>query len=455
MAVHAEIIAVGDEIVSGQHPDTNSPWLSRRLEELGVRVLYHSTVGDELEPCIEVFRRAIERADIVISSGGLGPTADDLTREALARATGRRLELYPQALEHIRSLFARRKREMPRQNEAQAMFPAGSRMIGNPHGTAPGIDLEAPRSGKIPCRFFALPGVPAEMIEMWNATLAAEIGALAAGQKVIRRRKINCFGAGESQVEAMLPELIRRGRTPTVGITASKTTISLRITAEAPTEEECNAIIEPTAATIRKCLGALVFGEGDEELQHVVIRLLRERKKTLATVEWGTAGLIADWLGDAVGHEKSLDSMDITNRKSPHPSPLRAPTEGWSGEGTVGLYSQCFLGGLVVQNHKSLGRLLDLDQEISLNPPDCDVELSKIMAIACRRRFEADYALAVGRFPEFDPNDPKPVNLALADDNGVMVKSIPFAGHPATLRIYIANHALNMLRLAMLGSIMG
>ena len=316
--MHAEIIAIGDEIISGQHLDTNSPWLSQRLEELGVRVLYHSTVGDELEPARDVFRRAIDRADIVISTGGLGPTADDLTRDALAQATGRQLELYPQALEHIRSLFARRKREMPKQNEVQAMFPAGSRMIANPHGTAPGIDLEVPRPGKCACRFFALPGVPAEMIEMWNATLAPEIGAMAAGQKVIRRRKINCFGAGESQIEAMLPDLIRRGRTPTVGITASKTTISLRITAEGPTEAECNALIEPTAATIDKCLGTLVFGEGDEELQHVVVRLLRERKKTLATVEWGTAGLIADWLGEVAESNKGfLGGLVVRNPEIP------------------------------------------------------------------------------------------------------------------------------------------
>ena len=156
------------------------------------------------------------------------------------------------------------------------------------------------------CRFFALPGVPAEMIEMWNASLAPAIGAMAAGQKVIRRRKINCFGAGESQIEAMLPDLIRRGRTPTVGITASKTTISLRITAEGPTEEACNALIEPAAATIYKCLGKLVFGEGDEELQHAVVRLLRERKKTLATVEWGTAGLIAYWLGEVAESNKGF-----------------------------------------------------------------------------------------------------------------------------------------------------
>jgi nicotinamide-nucleotide amidase len=435
--MHAEIIAIGDEIVSGEHLDTNSSWLSQRLEEFGVRVLYHTTVGDELEACAEVFRRAMERADIVISTGGLGPTADDLTREALARATGRELVLNPQALEHIRSLFARRKWGMPPQNEIQAMFPAGSRMIANPHGTAPGIDLEIPRDlverkgdspifadhrfaavpakmRQSPCRFFALPGVPGEMIEMWNATLASEIGALAAGRKVIRRRKINCFGAGESQIEAMLPDMIRRGRTPTVGITASKNMISLRIVAEAHSEEECNALIEPTAATIRNCLGRLVFGEGDEELQHAVMRLLREANKTLVTVEWGTAGLVADWLGDV--------------------------PEG----------NECFLGGLVVQNRESMGRLLGLDQNLLVDLPALGEQVSERMAAACRERFGADYGLAVGCFPEIDPRDPKPVHLALADAKGVKVKSILYAGHSDWLRIYIAKYALNMLRLAML-----
>jgi nicotinamide-nucleotide amidase len=413
--MNAEIIAIGDEIVSGLHLDTNSPWLSQRLEELGVRVLYHSTVGDELEPCRDVFRRAIERADIVISTGGLGPTADDLTRDALARATGRQLELYPEALEHVRSMFASRKREMPKQNEIQAMFPAESRVIANPNGTAPGIDLEVPRAGKCDCRFFALPGVPAEMIEMWNATLRPEIGALAAGQKVIRRRKINCFGAGESQIEAMLPDLIRRGNTPTIGITASKTSISLRITAEGPNEEACNALIEPAAATIYNCLGNLVFGEGDDELQHVVVRLLLERGKTLATVEWGTAGLVAYWLGEVSESDK------------------------------------VFLSGMVVRHPEILASELEINRDSSQNQQTQSEDNAKSMAAACRQRFGADYALAVGCFPRFDPREPIPVYLALADANGVTVKSIPYAGHPATLRIYIAKHALNMLRLKLLG----
>ena len=279
----AEILAIGDEITGGALLDTNSQWLSQRLAELGVRVLYHSAVGDELDACRDVFRRAIDRADVVIATGGLGPTADDLTREALAAAVGRPLVLLPEALEHVRGLFTRRKREMPKSNERQAQFPEGSRTIANPNGTAPGIDIEVPRPGGGRCRFFALPGVPAEMRDMWQGTLLAELRAMGARRRVIVRHNVKCFGAGESQLESMLPDLIRRGRVPQVGINASRATIILRIVAEGDSEDACRAQIEPTVAEIQRCLGTLVYGEGGDELQDVALRLLRERGKTVSS----------------------------------------------------------------------------------------------------------------------------------------------------------------------------
>ncbi len=191
---------------------------------------------------------------------------------------------------------------MPPQNKVQAMFPAGSRVVPNPHGTAPGIDLDVPREGLPACRVFCLPGVPAEMIEMWQGSVAPAImGLLGPGRRVICRRSIHCFGAGESQIESMLPEMIRRGRQPTVGITASKATITLRIAAEGATEAECLSAIEPDVATIRQCLGTLVFGEGDDQLQDAVVRLLRERGQTLSTAECATAGLLAQWLAGVEG----------------------------------------------------------------------------------------------------------------------------------------------------------
>ena len=158
--MNAEVISIGDELTSGQRLDTNSQWLSERLGELGIRVMYHTTVADDLDANVRVFRQAIDRADVIVATGGLGPTADDLTRQALAETIGVELVFDEPSLEHIRRMFAHRKREMPATNRVQAMFPRGSRVIPNPHGTAPGIDLEVPRPGRSATRIFCTAGSP-------------------------------------------------------------------------------------------------------------------------------------------------------------------------------------------------------------------------------------------------------------------------------------------------------
>jgi len=414
--MHAEIISIGDEITSGQILDTNSQWLSLRLEELGVKVLYHTTVGDESDAMVPVFQHAYGRSDVIVTTGGLGATPADMTREALARSVGRKLVMDPKAMEHIRQLFARRKREMPKRNEVQAMFPEGSRMVPNPNGTAPGIDLEVPRQGKPPVRLFALPGVPAEMKEMFAQTVARELRKAGAGQRVIRHRRIHCFGAGETQIVAMLPDIVHRSQDPHVGITASQATITLRLSASGATEEACQAAMEPIAATIRQHLGKLVFGEDDDELQDAVIRLLRQKGKTLATAEWGTAGLVADWLGNV------------------------ADAPGF------------YLGGVVVQSDAVAKRMLDVPADPNRAGAGGLQGLVANMASACRHRFDADYGLAVGPFPKFDAaaSDPKPVFFALAAAAGVSTKSMPFSAHPALLKALCGKNALDMLRLVLM-----
>ncbi|MBN2579222.1 MAG: CinA family nicotinamide mononucleotide deamidase-related protein [Pirellulales bacterium] len=452
--MHAEILAVGDEIVSGQTLDTNSQWLSQRLAELGVRVLYHGTVGDELEPCRQVFRQAIDRAEIVIVTGGLGPTADDLTRQALATAVGRELVVFPEALEHIRARFARRNWPMPPQNEVQALFPAGSRMIPNPHGTAPGIDLEVPRPDRPPCRFFALPGVPGEMKEMWP-TVAEAISPLpdhcvvpGEGQgvranRVILRRKINCFGAGESRVESMLPDLIRRGRQPTVGITASKTTISLRITAEGATEAECQAAIEPVVETIHQCLGELVFGEGDEELQHAVVKLLREKNKTLATVEFGTGGLLAELLSAVPNAEGCYRGGVVLRDPSQMKNALGIDPGGQTFLPDNNPGGQTFLSDISSSGGQTF---LSDKEETGRNacPPE---EWLKQAAKAARQKFQVDCVLAVGPFPHHRPDSSLPVDLLVDLAGTVESKTVPFLGHPDWVKVFMAKQALNLLRL--------
>jgi nicotinamide-nucleotide amidase len=408
--MHAEVIAIGDELTSGQRLDTNSAWLSQRLEEIGVPVLFHTTVGDDLAANTEVFRTAGQRADIVISTGGLGPTADDLTREALAAATGTELVLDQAALAHIRRLFARRRREMPERNVVQAMFPRGSEPIPNPHGTAPGVDVRIPRPVLPPSRIFALPGVPAEMREMWQQTVQPAVhemlAGLPGGTRCIRHHAIRCFGIGESDLEAMLPDLIRRGREPRVGITVSRATITLRITATAATAEACAGLIEPTVATIRRCLGDLIFGEGEDELQDAVVRLLSAARQTLATVEHGPGGLLAHWLSQ-------------------------------SDPG-----AQVFRGGWILRHpHEALADATD---------PAAETAESALVAMAeqARSHFATDWTLAVGPFPPSDGEHQVPGNLqlVLAGPGGSHRQSTPFAGHPDLLKQRAVKQALDLLR---------
>ncbi len=422
--MRAEIISIGDELTSGQRLDTNSQWLSQRLGELGVPVAFHTTVGDDLETNVAAFRAAIDRVDVVVATGGLGPTADDLTREALAAAAGVDLVQDDAALEHIRNLFSRRGRAMPERNVLQAQFPRGSRVVPNAHGTAPGIDLTVPRSCCAPCRVFALPGVPAEMFAMWDATVGPAIAAALPSPRVIRHRRIKCFGVGESDVEAMLPDMIRRKREPLVGITVSGATITLRITASGPNETACLRAMEPTIAQIREILGVLVFGEEDDELEHAVLRLLDERNQSLAVAEWATDGLVSQWLAEA--------SADIEH----------------------------FRGGILLRDAASLRALSGID----IQPGEsADPKTAEAMARAVREKTGADFGLGVAAFPSTGaavhaatagPQAPRErtgtLQVALASGNNVRVKGFPLASHPAITKTRAAKQALNMLRLAML-----
>ena len=412
---NAEVISIGDELTSGQSLDTNTQWLSQRLGELGIWVVYHTTVGDHLPAVVDVFRTAIGRADVVVATGGLGPTDDDLTREALAATVDRPLVCDESALEHIRWLFARRGREMPEQNQRQAMLPEGSRLVTNPHGTAPGIALEIPRQDASPVRVYSLPGVPAEMRQMWEQTLAEELRPLA-GDRVILTRAVKVFGAGESAVEAKLPGLIRRGRHPRVGITASEATITLRVAAEGATESECLAAMEPTLATIHEQLGELVYGYDDDQLEDVAVRLLQERGKTLATVEWASGGTLAERL------QSVADAGPVT------------------------------LGGMVIGSQTALAGLLDGPDRQFSNKAAASAALAEAMALAVRRRFNTDYGLAVGPFPETDGPDETPgqVAYAVATEEGAKSIHLPSASHPALRNTFCAKTALAVLRRVLL-----
>lgn len=408
--MRAEVIAIGDEITSGQRLDTNSQWLSQRLTELGIEVGFHTTVGDELADNVFVFRNAIERADIVVATGGLGPTADDLTRDAIAAAAGVKLWRDEASLRHIEELFKSRGREMPERNAAQADFPEGATPIPNEHGTAPGVEMLVSREGRPPCAVFALPGVPVEMNEMWQSTVAPRIMELRPEQAVIKHRRIKCFGAGESQLEAMLPDLIRRGREPKVGITVSDATITLRITACGCDDVACQCAIEPVVAVIRESLGEMVFGEEDDELEHVVMRLLAAKGQTLAVAEWATAGKVAEWL-------IAIDPEAAT-----------------------------ILRGAIIENFAQLNSLCAVPEGAY---PD-DAVIAVAMAEGIRENADADWGLAVAAYPDNPFTADAHVCIAIASAEQTRKLRFSSAVHPAILQARTAKQALNALRLELL-----
>jgi nicotinamide-nucleotide amidase len=411
--MRAELVAIGDELVNGQRIDTNSAWLGQELADLGIQVQQVTVVRDQVEPIAMAFHRARQHANVVVSTGGLGPTADDLTRHAIAEVSGRPLQLVPEVLDHIRHLFTRLGRTMPSRNEIQAMLPKGSRVIANPHGTAPGIDVQVAAEDGRESRIFALPGVPAEMRQMWLESVAPALRTMGAGQRVIRHRRIKCFGVGESALEQMLPDLTRRDRNPSVGITVHQATITLRITAEDTCGQACDAAMQPTIETIGQCLGDLVFGEEDDELQHAVTRQLRRLGATLATAECATEGLVAHWL-------RSLPEASSVHR-----------------------------GGWVVGSWDALASAVGLPERSAPTAGDSLAEDTRRTAAALLTIMDADYGLAIGPRPQGDSENASPatVPIALADHDGVALFPHRLAGHPDIVVPRCAKQALNRLRL--------
>ena len=303
--MNAEVIAIGDELTTGQRLDTNSQWISRELSVLGITTSFHTTITDALDDGVAAFRIAVERADVVVVTGGLGPTADDLTRDVLAIVANQPLELSAEALVAVETRFAKRAMPMPESNRRQALFPRTSRIITNPDGTAPGIDLEIMRTATGSSRVFALPGVPAEMRVMWHDSVVPALLAMQPEGGTIQFRRIKCFGAGESAVEAMLPDLIERGRDPLVGITAHEATITLRIVARGADAAACQGKIAPTERIIRECLGELVYGAEDDEIEDAALAAVAAAGLTLATVEIATQGQVAALVAQAAARRRA------------------------------------------------------------------------------------------------------------------------------------------------------
>ena len=328
--MRAEILSIGSELVSGQSLDTNSRWLSQQLGSLGIPVAFHTTLGDEMDDHLGAFRAAFGRADLVIMTGGLGPTQDDLTREALAACAGVPLVEDPGSLAAIAAMFARRNREMAERNRVQALFPQGAEPLPNPIGTAPGIWMTLGRA-----TIAALPGVPSEMKRMYQDEVVPRLIGLGLGGRRIVHRKINLFGKGESDIESQAMDLTTRGRIPEVGITASDATISFRITGVGDTEEEALRQTELTAALIYERFSSLVVGEGTDDVAEGLFALLARTHSTLATAESCTGGQIAERMTAIPGVSPYYLGGAVTYSNESKTSMLGVPAELIAAHGAV------------------------------------------------------------------------------------------------------------------------
>ncbi|RZV41919.1 MAG: CinA family nicotinamide mononucleotide deamidase-related protein, partial [Acidimicrobiales bacterium] len=297
--MRCEVVAVGSELLLGQINDTNSSWIGQSLAAVGIDSHYQTKVGDNLERMVEVIELALDRNDAVICTGGLGPTQDDITREAIAEVMGVELQINEDIIARISDMFGSRGREMPEINKLQARIPVGASPIPVQPGTAAGIAAVVQRDG-VDKYIYAVPGVPWEMHEMMNGFILGDLVERAGHTSIIRSRTLRTWGTSESKLAEQLADEIRRldeQSNVTLAFLASGIEgMKVRLTAKGETEEEVAALLEEEDARVREIIGPIVFGLDDKNMEAVVIDLCRDLGLTLGTAESLTGGLIAQRL---------------------------------------------------------------------------------------------------------------------------------------------------------------
>ncbi|MGH2723255.1 MAG: competence/damage-inducible protein A [Actinomycetota bacterium] len=410
--MRAEVVGIGTEILLGQIANTNAQHISRRLAEIGVDVLHHQVVGDNVGRIAEAFRLAISRSDVAIATGGLGPTGDDVTRQGVARALGLRLVRRHEIEEFLREKFRALGREMPESNLVQADVPEGARYILPERGTAPGLALEAEGG-----RLYVVPGVPAEMREMLEGVIVPELVELV-GRVTIRSRVLRTTGIPEARVGELLRDLFESHTNPTVAFLASAGEVRVRLTAKAGTPEEAEALIAPVEREVRERLGEAVFGADEEQLEAVVGRLVEERGASIACAE-------------------SLTGGELGARITSVP---RASTY--------------FKGSAVCYSPDAKREVLGVPQEIIDGPGTVSEECAVAMAQGARKVFGADVALSttgVAGPDALEGQPPGTVWVALAADGATEARTFRAPGGREQVRRWAEQAALDLLRRHLLG----
>jgi nicotinamide-nucleotide amidase len=419
------ILSIGDELVLGQTVDTNSAWLSQQLASVGCAVAAHVTVADDQRAIEQAIEEAVGRCDVLLISGGIGPTEDDLTRQALAAVMNVPLEPNEKWLAQLQKFFQRIGRPMPEGNRIQAMIPRGATMIFNHAGTAAGVDATyVSGDQKTVCRVFVMPGVPKEMKVMFTRDVLPHVQKMTGGA-VILSRTLHTFGLGESAIAEKIGPQMMRGRNPSVGTTVSGGVVSVRINASYGSKDEATSELEATEAVCRAALGDLIYGADEDTLQSVVARLLLDHtvaKKwapAVATAESCTGGLLAKMLTDVPGSSAYFRQGYITYSNEAKTDLLNVPAE-------------------LIQQHGAVSE-----------------PVAVAMASGAQKQSGAVFALAITGVAGPGGGTPaKPVGMvciALAHDAGTTVRTFHFPGDREMIRDRSAKMALTMLRFHLLG----
>ena len=404
-----EVVAVGTELLLGQIVNGNAAKIGAALADHGFDSHFQVVVGDNLERVMSAIRTALSRADAVIITGGIGPTRDDLTREAVCAALGLQMKSSETYAEFLRERFASWGRDMPASNLRQAEYPEGAEMLPNPKGTAPGLVLE--HQGKL---IFLLPGVPMEMSYLLEAEVLPRLGKAAGADAVVFSRILRSWGRSESQVGEMLDDLFTSSTNPSIAFLASAGEIKVRITAKASTVDEAEKMVAPVEAEIRSRLHESIFASDDQTIEQVLRAELVSRGWTIGTAESATGGLVAARLTSIPGA------------------------------------SEFYRGSVVTYAADLKTSLLDV---ADLSAGLVSESTALAMAEGARKTLGVDVAVAVAGSagPEALEQPVGTMVLAVSTPDRTMARTVKFPGDRERIRVYSATQALHLVRLAVTG----
>ncbi len=413
--MRAEILCVGSELLLGQIIDTNAAYIAGQLARIGLDLHRKQTAGDNLERISDCIRGALRRADVLVITGGLGPTTDVLTREAIADALGVPLEYQEDLARNLREFFAKRNYSIGETTLRQAYLPARCTELHNPVGTAPGVQFEGEFEGAGGKWIFAVPGVPREMRAMLDGGIIPILTAHMGGERqIIVSRILRAFGIGESGLADQVEDILTSATNPTVApLIFGNTEVHLRLTAKAPDEAQAKILLDATESQIRARVGAFIFGTDSQTVPSVTLDLLESRGETLGVAESVTGGILSGFVSDVPGS------------------------------------SATFRGAVTAYNADLKREILGVGAETIARNSVVSEEVAREMALGARKITGATYALATTG--EAGPNSQSgasvgTVYIALAHPQGVQVEKREFHGDRAAIRRRAALASLDLLR---------